>query len=61
MMKSIKYWERYGFFNMNFKLEILFNFEILGCQICQQIEHKIIKFHSSFQLKLKWEGTNIEF
>ena len=43
---------------MNFKLEILGNFEFSGYQICQQTVHKITKFHSHFQLKSKREGRN---
>ena len=43
---------------MNFKLEILANFEFFGYQICQQTVHNITKFHSHFQLKSKQEGTN---
>ena len=30
MLESIGYWQRYGFLNMNFKLEILANFVFLG-------------------------------
>ena len=30
LLKSMKYWERYGFLNMNFKPEILANFEFWG-------------------------------
>ena len=39
--------------NMNFKLDILDNFEFLGYQICQQTVHKITKFQSHFLLKSK--------
>ena len=46
---------------MNFRLEILVNFEFLGYQICQQTVHEFIKFHSHVQLKLKMEGRNCEF
>ena len=41
---------------MNFNTEILVNVEFLGYQICQ-----ITKFHSHFQLKVKWEGKTSYF
>ena len=40
---------------MNFKREILANFEFWGYQICQQTVNEITKFHSHFQLKSKQE------
>ena len=36
---------------MNFKLEILANFEFLGYQICRQTGHKVTKLHLHLQLK----------
>ena len=47
---------KYGFLNINVKLEILANFEFWEYQICEKIVHKIAKFHSYFQLKLKRKG-----
>ena len=46
---------------MNFKLEILTNFEFWGYQICQQTVHEITKFYSHFQLKSKWEDKTSYF
>ena len=46
---------------MNFRLEILANFEFWGYQICRQTVHEITKFHSRFLLKSKREGKNSEF
>ena len=41
---------------MNFKIEILANFEFFGWQICQQTVHKIFTFYSHIQLKSTREG-----
>ena len=41
---------------MNFKLEILANFEVLGISNLSKTVHKITKFHWHLQLKSKWEG-----
>ena len=46
---------------MNFKLEMLPNFEFLGYQVYQDTVHKITKFHSHFQLKSKWEDKTNTF
>ena len=42
--------------NINFKLEILANFEVWERQSCQRTVHRITKFHSHFQLKSEREG-----
>ena len=44
---------------MNFKIDILANFELLGYQIFQQTLHEISKFHLHFQLKSKPNGKTI--
>ena len=49
------------FLNINFKPEILANFEFLGVSNFQQTVHKINKFCSHFHLKSKLEGKNNEF
>ena len=46
---------------MNFKQEILANFEFLSYQICQQTVHKITKFHLHFQLESRWENKTSYF
>ena len=46
---------------MNFKLEILANFEFLGVSNLSINCSKNTKFHLHFQLKLKWENKTSYF
>ena len=46
---------------MNFKIEILANFEFLRYQIVKPFVRKILAFHSHFQLKSEQKGKPLIF
>ena len=46
---------KYGFLNVNFKLEFWPTLNFRGYQIRQQTVHKVNKFRSHFHLKSKWK------
>ena len=44
LLESIKYWERSGYLNINFKLEILAKFEFLGVKFVNKLFIKLLNF-----------------